>query len=414
MVGKSALNVGTLAARDDSIIKKEFYPYTPFTTSFGDSEEIRIAIQSQDSYLLPCESYIYMQIAVTSRGTAGVGDPPVRFVTNFASFLFSDARYELNGVEIDRVKDVGRSSTMKLRIASLPSHINSYGTLSAAMEATTPTDPVNAEVLFDVVVPLSVWFGFCDDYRKVMLNCKHVLVLNRSPNTLNCVEGGGTLDTTARVTLELRKIVWKMPHLTLADDIKLGMLNYLSKNRKITAQYRSMDLAHYPTLPQSQNNMWTVKTVSHMHRPRYVVVGLQTNRNSTHVNNAAQFDRCRISEVRLHLNSQIFPYNMSAFNLHGAEYSELYDLYKRVQPSYYNNTEAVNEFTLNYASYQSSPLFVFDTSRADESLIDSSVDVKVEIKTSRNIPPNTAAFCLIIYDNQFTYSPFDGIVTRNI
>lgn len=52
------LNIGAVAAHENSIIEKEFYSYTPFTKSYDDSDDIHIAIQNQDSYLLPRESYL--------------------------------------------------------------------------------------------------------------------------------------------------------------------------------------------------------------------------------------------------------------------------------------------------------------------------------------------------------------------
>lgn len=176
--GSNVLSIGTLAVHDDTIIRKEFYPYAPYTTTFNESDEIRIAIQSQDSYLLPCESYIWMQISVTTEGAHIAGDPEIKFVQNFASFLFSDARYELNGIEIDRVRDVGRSSTMKLAIASRTSNLNGYYSFCKSMESTAARN--NEMKVYDIVIPLSVWFGFCDDYRKIILNCKHELILNRA------------------------------------------------------------------------------------------------------------------------------------------------------------------------------------------------------------------------------------------
>lgn len=410
--GSNILSIGTLAVHDDTIIRKEFYPYAPYTTTFSESDEIRIAIQSQDSYLLPCESYIWMQIAVTSVGTHLATDPEIKFVQNFASFLFNDVRYELNGIEIDRVRDVGRASTMKLAIASRTSNLSGYYSVCKSMENTAARNV--AEKVYDIVIPLSVWFGFCDDYRKIILNCKHELILNRARSSLNCTRGGAERADAAVVSIALRKIQWKMPHITLSDSVKLGMLNYLSKNRKIGIQHRSMDLVEYPRLPETTSHMWSVKTVSHANRPRYVVVGLQTKRNDQKTANVTNFDTCHVSEVRLHMNSQIYPYNMNEVNVGSAQYSELYHAYASIQQSYYSNTETTNLFNISFASFQERTLFAFDTSRADESLIDSSVDIRVEIKTRYNIPPDTSAYCLIIYDNEFRYSPFDGLVVRNM
>lgn len=295
-----------MAVRDETIIKKEIYQYTPYTTSFGESDEIRIAIQSKDSYLLPCESYIYMQVAATTAGAHVNTDAEVKFVNNYASFLFSDVRYELNGVEIDRVRNTGRSSTMKLMIASRSSSLFGYHQFCKSFESTTARrDEVT---LFDVVIPLSVWFGFCDDYRKIILNCKHELILNRARQSLDCTSGGGAAATASTVSMAVRKIEWKMPHIILSDPVKLNMMNYLAKNRKIPIQYRSMEMIEYPELPQTTNHMWSVKTVSQLNRPRFVVVGLQTNRNGVRIRNASKFDPCDVTGVRLHLNSQIYPY----------------------------------------------------------------------------------------------------------
>lgn len=205
-----------------------------------------------------------------------------------------------------------------------------------------------------------------------------------------------------------------MPHITLADNVKLGMMNYLSKNRKITLQYRSVDMMDYPALPQTRDLIWSVKTVAYVNRPRFVVIGFQTDRSKVHHVNSTLFDPCDITELRLHMNTQIFPYNMNEIDITGGLYAELYDMYAKIQSTYYNGVEPSNPFGMGFGSFQHRPLFVFDTSRTDELLINSSVDIKVEIKAPEIIPARTAAYCLIVYDNEFTYQPFEGIVVRSI
>lgn len=95
MTINGVLNIGTLALRDDTIIKKEFYPYAPYTSTFNNSDEVRIAIQSKDALLLPCESYIYMRINARTTGAHANEDGEITFVKNFASFLFNDV-YVMN------------------------------------------------------------------------------------------------------------------------------------------------------------------------------------------------------------------------------------------------------------------------------------------------------------------------------
>lgn len=206
-----------------------------------------------------------------------------------------------------------------------------------------------------------------------------------------------------------------MTHVTLSDRVKLGMLNYLSKNRKIEIQYRSMEMFEYPILPTTTTSViWQVKTVSSLSRPRYVILGFQHDRKNVKVKDASKFDHCNIEEVRLHLNSQIYPYHMDMFNIEDNSFAELYNAYSNIQPSYYNGTEHVNPFNLDCGEFQSSPLFTFDTSRADESLINSAIDIKIEIKTSAHFQANTSAYALILYDSHFSYTPFDSLVVRSV
>ncbi|RLU21130.1 hypothetical protein DMN91_005503 [Ooceraea biroi] len=79
--------------------------------------------EPQDLYTLPCESYLYIDGTFSVDGAAAEGDAqaaPVapgesqtHLVNNCAAFLFDELRYELNGVEIDRSRNVGVTSTLK-------------------------------------------------------------------------------------------------------------------------------------------------------------------------------------------------------------------------------------------------------------------------------------------------------------
>lgn len=71
-----------------------------------------------------------------------------------------------------------------------------------------------------------------------------------------------------------------------------------------------------------------------------------------------------------------------------------------------------NLFSNTYKEFQTDTIFAFDTSRSDDSLTHSAIDIKLDIKSAANISPKTTAFCLIIYEHEFFYSPYDAIVTR--
>ena len=68
-------------------------------TTFGYSDEIRISIQQHDLYILPYESFLYVEGKLTKNKVVQSAHVPLG--NNCVAFIFDEIRYELNGVEID-------------------------------------------------------------------------------------------------------------------------------------------------------------------------------------------------------------------------------------------------------------------------------------------------------------------------
>lgn len=398
------LNVGGSVRNDDSIVKKEYHTYTPYTQAYGNNDEIRINIQSQDLYILPSESYILLEVYTTFTRAAGAAANAVTFVNNFASFFFSEIRYELNGVEIDRCKNPGITANMKRYAAH---RLDNLFQMHQIYENTT----VAENRTYRFIVPLSGILGFADDYNKILMNAKHELILVRSRNDTNVYTGGD--GATSHVNFEFRKVHWKIPHIQLSDQSKLRMLRYLDKKRTINMPFRSWELYEIPQLPQANKHIWTVKSATSLNKPRFIIVGFQTNRNNAATASSAHFDNCTISDIKLYLNNDVFPYNNLDTNFGQGNYQEIFAALLQIQMSYYG-CNSYNPFSMTLTDFNSRPLFAFDCSRSDESLVNSTVDVRIEINARENIPANTTAFCLIIHDNIVTYSPFDGIINKGV
>jgi len=95
------LNIGGEPVFDDRIVKIETHTYNPYTnTTLGYSEEIRIPIQHQDLYMLPCESFLYVEGKLNVRKAND--EMKVVLENNCVAFMFDELRYKLDGVEIDR------------------------------------------------------------------------------------------------------------------------------------------------------------------------------------------------------------------------------------------------------------------------------------------------------------------------
>ncbi|XP_011686383.1 PREDICTED: uncharacterized protein LOC105449085 [Wasmannia auropunctata] len=178
------LNVGDEPIFDDRIVKIETHAYNPFAnTTFEYSDEIRIPIQQQDLYTLPCDSYLYIEGKLTKNRRIEGAD--VALTNNCVAFMFDEIRYELDGVEIDRCRNVGITSTLK--------HYVTTSSDRSVILRNAGWDPLTSnEGFFNFCVPLYALLGFCEDYKRVVINARHELILIRSHN--NCLTGNQAME----------------------------------------------------------------------------------------------------------------------------------------------------------------------------------------------------------------------------
>ena len=110
------LNISGEPVFDDRITKIETHTYNPYANAtFGYSDEIRIPIQQQDLYTLPCESFLYIEGRLSMNRRSNGKEEPASVIlgNNCVAFMFDEIRYEIDGVEIDRSRNVGITSTIK-------------------------------------------------------------------------------------------------------------------------------------------------------------------------------------------------------------------------------------------------------------------------------------------------------------
>jgi len=86
-------------------------------TTFGHSDEIKIPIQQQDLYTLPCENFLYVEGRLTVKRENDESQITLR--NNCVAFMLDEIWYKLNSVEIDHNRNVGIISTIKNCIADV-------------------------------------------------------------------------------------------------------------------------------------------------------------------------------------------------------------------------------------------------------------------------------------------------------
>ncbi|XP_060855323.1 uncharacterized protein LOC132933089 [Metopolophium dirhodum] len=182
------------------ITQMDYHSFTPYSNmSLSNNDEIRISILNMDSYTLPCESYIYIEGKV-NKPTDAAGD--VRFLNNGLAFLFSEMRYEINGIEIQKLKTPGVSSCLKAYCSYTPNDLNTW---DSAMDSEDNKNFMSNNV-FAGCIPLKHLFGFCEDYKKILLNCNQQLILNRAstdPDAIHVVGEGATASVEKKKKLQL-------------------------------------------------------------------------------------------------------------------------------------------------------------------------------------------------------------------
>ncbi|XP_070167594.1 uncharacterized protein [Polyergus mexicanus] len=401
------LSIGGEPIFDDRIVKIETHTYNPYAnTAFGNSDEIRTPIQQQDLYTLPCDSFLYVEGRLDSKeapSAQGKIASVTRLVNNCAAFMFEEIRYELDGVEIDRSRNVGITSTIK-NYASLTVE-RSKILKNAGWDLLVTTHSSIGD--FNFCVPLNVLLGFCEDYKHVVINARHELILIRARNDNNCVISRETQEPK----IVLLKIQWQMPHIVLNDVNKLRLLRTLDSGRYLSVAFRSWDFYEFSLLQSTTKHSWAVKAATQLEKPRYVIFALQSGKKNVLSEEPSLFDDCKLTNVKLYLNSDFYPYDDMNLDFDKHKVAVLNDMYSKFRKTYHgcDNDEALlnlNKFLTH------GPLVFIDCSRQNESIKSATVDVRIEFDCKENIPSNTTAYCLIIHDRVVKYNPLTNVVRR--
>lgn len=406
-----ALNLRGPICCDDRITSIQDHAYNPYTTSFNHNDEIRIVIQNQDLYVLPHKSYIYIE------GRINCTPPPVAegarapetpcFVNNAAGFLFNEIRYELNGFPIDICKNVGITSTLKGYISFSPNDMSRMRISSWNIKS----DQKATAGYVNFCIPLKSIFGFAEDYRNIIMNAKHELILVRSNSDVNVFVG-----PSDHSTITIDKIQWRIPHVTVSDSEKLKLMQIINKKQQLQLNYRTWELYEYPVLPTTNKHIWSVKASSQLNTPRFIIVAFQTGRNNTIVADKSRFDHCDLLDLKVYLNSESFPYENLNVNFGNYQYAILYEMYARFQEEFYHDRSPYyGAPMLTFEEFRTiAPIIVVDCSHQNETLKKSIIDIRIEFQTRTNIAANTTAYCLIVHDNIVTYNPYTNIVSRSM
>ncbi|XP_072376606.1 uncharacterized protein [Diabrotica undecimpunctata] len=401
---------------DNTIEDYQFHTYQPYIPGkLGYNDEIRISVQDLDSLTFPANSFLYIEGKLATHDNKT--PTKIKFINNSIAYLFREIRFELNGVIIDSVRDVGLVSSIKNYLSlnenqSLLLENAGWFPKMSRMENNSEVPKNNVLVdsngNFNVCIPLRLLSGFFEDFRKIIMNMKQELILIRSNDDIDAVVSE---DETERPKIDITKLYWEVPHVTpsIREQLRLNKISHT--NQELPIKFRSWQMIEYPALNNSTRHTWSVRTSTKIETPRHIVVAFQNNRKSKLTKDMSKFDHCTLKNIKVFLNSERYPYNDLQLDFKTNRFAKLYEMFANFQESYYHMT--LNQPIFNPIDFKTiAPLIHIDCSRQKEVIQSGSVVLRIEFETDEPTTSDISAYCLILHEKEFTYNPLTKIVKQ--
>ena len=427
---------------DDSIYEYEYKEYNPIAGNTADLNRgsITIVIESQDIYTHPAESFLIVEgELIKDDGTRYLVNDEVALINNGIMYLFSDVRYHLASHEIEVLQNPGQATTI-LGMLKFPDDFSKSQGLNQCWIKDTGLgdgdtgnngnegfklrrnyiinmpDGADNKGKFSFKIPLKYFFGFCEDYRKILYGMQQRLTLTRNGDNdailrRNAAAGGVA---AANGKVNLTKISWFMPHVIPSDAYRLQLDKIIERKEKLPVGYRMLQCDNIP-VPQGAPFTWRLGVKSSPDIPRFIIVGFQTDKNNNQERNPAIFDHCHVRNIYVTLNAKRYPDIDYENDFLVNKFSRIYGDAAMFRKKFYNMDELVSNHNINPVDYKNLyPLFVFDVTKQSEKLKTSVSDIHIKASFNGNNPPaGTIAYAVIISDRLFHFVS-DGSKITNI
>lgn len=407
------LHLFTKPTFDDNIVREEIHTYHPHTKSFNYNDEIEITINQKDTLMAMYDSLLFLEgkLKIQSTSSASATSTPAALpsastllTNNYGSFLFDSMTYELNGKEIEKIRDPGIVSTIRAYLCFNEDESKSYQIAGFNWPFGKPCT-VN-DTSFALYLPLKFYFGVLQDYKKVIAG-KHTIKLVRARSDVNCYKEANN----GKLEIELTRVELKVKHVYPSDKIRLQLYDQFKNDKPIFLPYRKWELHELPTLSKSTKEVWAVKTSTNLERPRFVIVAFQQNRDKLSSFDSTTFNHLNLINIKAYLNSETYPYEPIKCDFNKNQFIEAYQNYCDFQKLFYG--KLYGKPLMDYELFKDRSLFVIDCSKQNESLKQTTIDLKLEFESSTQFPDNTRAYCIIIHDCLIEYKPLTETI-RNV
>lgn len=382
--------------------KKDVITYKPTLESYNYNDRIKITVNSS-SFTELYNSYIYLRLKIKTVPTAAA-NKRMAFVTNGIMHLFSEVILDLNGVTLEHVKQPGMCHLLMNML------IQDAEDARSSSEYAFNTFSVKEDDTFDVTIPLENFLNFAHDYKKFLIYSRFDLTLVRARNDYNTLLCGEVTTAEDKAEIDIEKLYWRIPQITVNDVLKLKILKSLDNGKEIYLPFRSVEYHEFTNIPISSYLDWSVK--SSIKRPLYAVAAFQTNKYYNLTTNNSKFEHLDVRNIRLSVNATNYPFEQVNLDFTRNCYAEAYKSYLDMRRNSLENRRGAmmtkSEFSENY------PIFCFNLSNYDFQIKDSVIDLKLSCEFHKNPPANTNIILILLYENLYSYNAITNVVNKEI
>lgn len=387
----------------------QYHTYQPYNATYKNNDEIRIPVNSQDLYTVPGESKLYVEGVLTFtkkiKGDTSTDGAVCTLSNNAVAHLFDQIRYEINGVEVDKTRMVGVTSTAKVLLTMTKEETT--GLKIAGWNSPPFHEPTKT---FYAQVPLDMLLGFAGDFKGALIRVRQELILIRSRTNKNAYVITAGADKE-EVSLTLTKVQWQMPHIKFNLNAEKIILDKVKNNATFEIAFRCMETHVYPQLPQTSRETWKLMTTTNVQAPCYIALMCLTNRMDNEKLDASKFDHVEMRSVTVSLNGEDSPYEKQ---------NEEFDK-NRFLTFYRNYLESLTDFShgqklcepaLTMDQFKDeNPIFVIKCLYEDI-IKPGPLDIQIELEAHKNFPANTSVYAILFHDVMYSYMSLSGIVKK--
>ncbi|XP_065684439.1 uncharacterized protein LOC136096848 [Hydra vulgaris] len=375
MVKSDIFNITDKLRFDEEIKKHEEYEFTPSVNSNLNSGEIRIFIENSDSLFHPHESYLEIEgRLVKADGTAYANDSAITLTNNGLMHLFERIDYKFYDSVVESVQSPGIATTM-LGMLKYPNDFQQSKAMNQLWykDNTATADLANntgfiarqqyiiqkptTKGSFEFSIPLRHIFGFCDDYDKVFYGLKHELYLLRKSDDEAIFRAAGV--TVGKVNITRISLMMRRATPSMVADLELAKI--IKSQEILDMGFRSRFLNKL-NVPQNSSFNWDLG-VRTTEKPRYILVGFQTNRERNQEQNASIFDHCDLKNMWIELNDQRYPETNYSLSFPNMKFTRAYRHASNFAEDYYNMTNLISLCGITPSEYKDLyPIMFFNVS----------------------------------------------------